>query len=489
MKDSFPFEQQRKQYELYASKLENRYPLCATCTYRVSVQLKRCEDDASLIKRRGTASSGGDWVNKLKLAEKMKWSQTFRRFIKAFFFWPDFLFQLSLVFKCILKTQTSFNDDHFYFIASVSDFKIWLPKTFEFSSLFHVLTIVLFLFQFNGIALSRSNSLEIIPQLFLVASRIITGNFLFRFDKNPVDLNVALTCAAVGLALVFRTGSRNAPIYRRLKQKSIVIYDSLTDTHTNSTNDNLFTRSNNIETLSARAPDRKSRVINAKNGFATYSQDHYKFHSFANMVGDEQSKPIMPWPEKPLPGRLNSPRLSPTFNFDENINNFSNSASAAKSLSVKLRPTKLGSFEDPLELEPMFSSFSLSDEPKRTNSTRTASEKAISEPRVNNNNSGVKKRIEMQIDPSVLGNILLTLVLVIIRVYLIRQTSLISVILAITFGLRGFVWPRLPLKAQLTSLAVALGRLIWLGAVLNGKIEQEFEYFALALDLILIILR
>ena len=34
----------RHNYELYARKVESRYPLCATCAYRVSMQLNECQE-------------------------------------------------------------------------------------------------------------------------------------------------------------------------------------------------------------------------------------------------------------------------------------------------------------------------------------------------------------------------------------------------------------------------------------------------------------
>ena len=106
------------QYSLYSKKLESRYPLCATCSYRVSVHLKKCEDEAMIQERRGinvVSGSGGDWKNKIKLAQRMKWKQFKRKIEKIFFFWPDFFFQLILTVTCILGSQVSIitntNDD------------------------------------------------------------------------------------------------------------------------------------------------------------------------------------------------------------------------------------------------------------------------------------------------------------------------------------------------------------------------------------------
>ena len=487
---SFLSDNHRKQYDLYARKLEQRYPLCATCTYRVSVQLKRCEDDAGLMERRRTASSGSDWLYKLKLADKMKWNHARRRFIKEIFFWPDFIFQLILIFKLIKKSFNKHNYLNDYFMIDIisfndSDLKIWLPRNFDFSSIFHVLSISFFLIQFNGIAinLNRRNPLEIIPQLFLSISRTFIGNFLFRFERSPIDFNTTLTITTVGLAIIWKTGSRNALTQISLRSK--LRDDSGKGNTFLSSKSDPFQQESLLKysvTSSVKSCANSSHIFNRKmrseseevdkNGFASYSENHHKYHSFANIVPDGKSKSIMPWPEKPLPGRLCSPA---GFNFDENQVMKTCSKSVQQ---FKMRPTKLGNIDDPLELEPMFNSFSLSDEPRNRRSSRImlSNEK--------------EKELESSLkDNSVVKDSTTKFVSINTTVFGMQQTSLIAVILALTFGLRGFVWPRVSLKFQLISLLGAIGRLIWLASILNGTFEAKFGYLALTLDLILIILR
>lgn len=473
----------RKQYEMYSNKLESRYPLCATCSYRVSVQLKRCEEEAGLEERRHTALSGGDWQNKLKLAEKMKRNQFKRKVIKGIFFWPDFLFQLFLTVKCVLKDFKTIESGKSYLFYD--HLKIWFPsKAFDdFGNFYFVICSLLFFVQFNGISLNRRSPFELVPQLFLLISRLYLGNFLYQ--KQPeIDLNLILTLAAVGLAVVFKTKSRNALKTNRITFKTQARPEEI-----------IFSKSSPFKENSSQRQERNyqsDKVV----GFAAYSENHHRFHSFANQVAPDAAKPIMPWAEKPLPGKLTDARC---FNFNENL--LSNSNNNSK--DYKIRPTKLVS-DDPLELEPMFSTFSLSDEPK------VIRRSAI---RSNPNNSNITNTKDVFMQPftpptqsfnqlkesiinsfpklsiGIVYNSLLTLFLIAFRLTLMQQTSLISIILALTFGLRGFIWPRLSLKVQLVTLTMAVARLAWLGAELNGKIEQGFSYFALTLDLILIILR
>ena len=473
----------RKQYELYANKLESRYPLCATCSYRVSMQLKKCEGEAGLEERRHTALSGGDWKNKLKLAEKMKWKQFKRKIIKGIFFWPDFLFQLFLTGKCVVK-DTKFIETEVNFNVT-NDLKIWLPsKHFDFGSFYFVICSCLFFIQFNGIALNRRSPFELIPQISLLILRLFIGNFLFKSQRSATfnELNMILAMTAIGLAIVFKTKSRN----------TLIRYQNKKVTFTNRPDEIFYSKSPTSNENQVNQTVNKN--VSDKNGFASYNQNYYKYHSFANQVSD---KPIMPWSEKPLPGKLTDARV---FNYNENLltNNNNNN-------NYKMRPSKLVS-DDPLELEPMFSSFSLSDEPKtiRRSAVRTSVKFDKPENKINAIKSKLfdVQKVEnlspfVSVPPELISNLsigiiyncLLTLIISTFRVVLMQQTSLISIILALTFGLRGFVWPRLSLKTQIATLTVAVARLAWLGAELNGKVEQRFGYFALALDLILIILR
>ena len=476
----------RKQYELYANKLESRYPLCATCSYRVSVQLKRCEEEASLEERRHTALNGGDWKNKLKLAEKMKWKQFKRKLVKGIFFWPDFLFQLFLTVKCVLKDfkflETEINYDVY------GDLKIWLPsKHFnDFGSFYFLICSLLLFIQFNGIALNRRSPFELVPQLFLLISRLLLGNFLYH-KQQEIELNLVLTLAAVGLAVIFKTKSRNTLKTNRVTFRNQIRPDEM-----------IFSKSplkSSVTQCNYQSSD--------KLGFAVYSENHHRFHSFANQVAPDVAKPIMPWAEKPLPGKLSDARV---FNFNENL--LSNNSNNNSGSVYNMRPSKLIS-DDPLELEPMFSSFSLSDEPKMTrrSAIRTNMNSKPSLTTTNsNNNTNITKNVSIapesiikqseplfrsmpEISIGVVYNCLLTLILATFRITLMQQTSLISIILALTFGLRGFIWPRLSLKVQLVTLTVAVMRLAWLGVKLNGQIEQRLGHVALILDLILIILR
>lgn len=467
----------RKQYELYANKLESRYPLCATCSYRVSVQLKRCEEEAGLEERRHTALKGGDWKNKLKLAEKMKWKQLKRKLVKGIFFWPDFLFQLFLIIKCVLKDFKLVENEISYGVYG--DLKLWLPsKNFnDFGAFYFVICSILFFIQFNGIALNRRSPFELVPQLFLLISRLFLGNFLYQ-KQEETELNLVLTMAAVGLAVIFKTKSRNT-----FKTNCVTIKDQILP------DEMIFSKS----PLKTKVTQRNYQSDKA--GFAVYSGNHFRFHSFANQVAADVAKPIMPWAEKPLPGKLTESHL---FNFNENLlsnrgNNNSNNSVNDGSV-YKMRPSKLIS-DDPLELEPMFSSFSLSDEPPKTTTRRSVIRSNTNTINNTKNASIVPQTIikpshpEPKISIGVVYNCLLTLILVAFRVNLMEQPSLISIILALTFGLRGFIWPRLSLKVQLTTLTVAVTRLAWLGVELHEKIEQRLGYVALIIDLILIILR
>lgn len=522
----------RKQYEDYVIKLEKRYPLCATCSFRVQVQLKKCDEEASLSERRKTAQSGEDWQNKLNLAQRMKWKHARRKIVKGIFFWPDFLFQLVLTFKCVMKSQMIEKDGDFnnfikFDFIDGKDLKIWAPNNLNFSSNFLLLLLILFSIQFHGIALSSTTSSSssfsrILPQLFLLISRCFVGNFLFRCDKSVLDLNSVLTLTAIGLAVIFKTGSKNAFI-----SSSGIVRRPFT----NEINTIILSKQqpqSQPDALDSRSIFKRSTVnsISISNkrerGFAAYSDNHHAFHSFANQVPENVTKPIMPWPDKPLPSQAFNSQNDPFRKFNENMSNYSTAASTFNNVnnSLKIKPTRLDVC-DSLELEPMFSSFSLSDEPEITrnnhpprsrrvilpvNNIKSPSVPSGSSSNVSNfmpsSNNNVSRFItgksaNFVINQEILKigyNCLLTVMLSICRLSLPSSSSpLVTIILALAFGLRGFIWPRLILKHQLFTLAVAVGRLGWLAAEINGKIQSVpggvIGYLALALDLILIILR
>ena len=520
----------RRQYEDYAAKLDRRYPLCATCTYRVQVQLKKCDENAALSERRHTAQSGEDWQNKLKLAQKMKWTHMKRRFVNGIFFWPDFLFQLLLTLKCVMKSQTEEHKftSHIHVVEfdfnSDKNMKIWLPNTLSLPSFFFVFVFLLFSIQFHGIA-TRTGSfalesfINICPQVFLLISRSFIGNFLYRCDKSVLDFNSILTLTAVGLAIIFKTGSKNASINRNIFRRSEVnkfILNSqpqqqgasepidsalIFSTKTNRSNSRVF-----------------SPFLSDKKGFVAYSDNHHTFHSFANQVPENVPKPIMPWPDKPLPSKAFTNQNEPFRKFNENLNNNFNVNNNNNNLMM--RPTKLDVC-DPLELEPMFSSFSLRDEPTETKPVRTRRVNPVAMSTGNSQNTQnagntnsmsltstafavtndnnpmlLFKKISNREILMIGYNCLLTTLLAICRISLFKSSSsLVTIILALTFGLRGFIWPRLTLKIQLLTLIVAVGRLAWLGAEIHGKLPMNsfnliiIGYLALSLDLILIILR
>lgn len=523
----------RRQYEDYAAKLDKRYPLCATCTYRVQVQLKKCDEDAALSERRHTAQSGEDWQNKLKLAQKMKWTHMKRKIIKGIFFWPDFLFQLLLTLKCVMKSQTKehqftshVNVIEFGFISD-KNMKIWLPNTLNLPSFFFVFVFLLFSIQFHGIATGTGSFAfesftKICPQLFLLISRCFIGNFLYRCDKSVLDLNSILTLTAVGLAIIFKTGSRNALINRNIFRRSEVnkFISNSQSQGLNEPIDSALIFSTKTNRSNSRA---FSPFLSDKKGFAAYSDNHHTFHSFANQVPENVPKPIMPWPDKPLPSNAFTNQNEPFRKFNENLNN--NFNGNGNNSNVTMRPTKLDVC-DPLELEPMFSSFSLRDEPTETKPVRTRRVNTVSNKQsavsVENTKSvGLAstastaststastatavtsvtptllfKKISNQEILRIGYNCLLTTLLAICRISLLNSpSSLVTIILALTFGLRGFIWPRLTFKIQLFTLIVAVGRLAWLGAEIHGKLPMNsfnliIGYLALSLDLILIILR
>lgn len=498
-----------KQYELYAAKLESRYPLCATCSFRVAAQLKRCEEEAGLEERRKTASSGGGWQNKLKLAQEMRKIQIFRRVIKGIFYWPDFLFQLGLIVMSVFRMHNDSQINCKYSFNLWSEkFKFWLPfNEINFSSCFFVLSSVLFLLQFNGIAVNRRGILALIPQITLFALRGFIGNYLFRNSvlNDQIDLNFILSIAAVGQAIIVKVGSKNSIIplaNRKVFSVNSVNYSNFNDSA--NMNVAIFSKS--------PAQNRNSDPINSskKKGFAAYSDRHHQYYSFANQ-GENQK--IMPWPEEPLPGKLNSALKDENRNFD--MKNFFNQANNTcnQDSNIHFKPTRLAC-EDSLELEPMFSSFSLSDDlpkvtrrskvipPRETskNSSFGSNKSEGSNELYNRDFNGdllkdsqqYRKMISL-FDAEMLKiayNSLLTALLAVFRFSLQTQASLITIVLALTFGLRGFLWPRLQLKFQLIALICAVGRLLWLAAELQGKIVSgRFGHLAMAIDLILIILR
>lgn len=498
---SFDINASRSQYEDYSQKLDKRYPLCATCSFKVQVQLKKCEEEASLNGRRQTARSGEDWQNKLKLAQKMKWTHFKRKVLKEIFFWPDFTFQLLLIFKCILKSQIEEEEEEnsqniqiysFNFVDG-KDLKIWAPNKFTFSSSFFIFPLILFCIQFHGIAFVKPSSFsKIFPQLFLIISRFFIGNFLYRCDKSVLDFNSVLVLAAVGLAIIYKTGSKNVPFnsFKPVKTDKFILNKELRikDSPEPAGTKMIFSRSD-------------------KRGFASYSDTQHAFHSFANQVPENVPKPIMPWPDRPLPSKAFNNQNDMFLKFNENLNIMNN---AVNYNNFKMRPTKLDVY-DPLELEPMFSSFSLSDEPEKSNPTKppvsrrrvinptvTATLIETKKANINGTNPAMSPRFWPVINQDLFNifyNCLLTLALSIFRISLLNSSlSLVTIILALTFGLRGFIWPRLSLRTQLLVLFVAIGRLAWLGAEINEKIPfisngLVFKYLALSLDLILIILR
>ena len=511
----------RKKYDDYAVKLEKRYPLCATCSFRVQVQLKKCEDEASLSERRQTAQSGEDWQNKLKLAQKMKWKHTRRKFIKGVFFWPDFLFQLLLTFKCVMKAQIAEGGSElgkyafkFVFIEE-KDLKIWAPNTVNFPSFFFGFLLILFSIQIYGIAFGKFSSIsplyKISPQIFLLISRCFIGNFLYRCDRSVLDLSSVLTLSAVGLAIIFKTGSKNAFVSDGIGFVRRGLNNEI-DTIIFSKNQPPQTQPKDVlnSKLSFSKATTRANALNDKKGFAAYSDNHHAFYSFANQVAENVTKPIMPWPDKPLPSKNFNNQSDPFRKFNENMSSFNN---VGYNGNVGMKPTKLDVY-DPLELEPMFSSFSLSDEPVEKLKTPNSNPRRRVIAPTNNANATIKpvstsnpfiasntgkfKLISFKIDHDMLKigyNSVLTAVLSLCRISLLNSSSsLVTIILALTFGLRGFIWPRLSLKIQLLTLFVAVGRLAWLTAEINGKIPVFMSrglmgYLALSLDLILIILR
>jgi hypothetical protein len=490
--DSDPRFDHSKQYSMYSNKIESRYPLCATCSYRVSVQLKKCAEAASLQERRQNGSRiGGDWRNKLQLAQKMRWKHTKRKIAKKMFFWPDFLFQVYLIAMCVFKRFDSCESSRTMTIFASSDWNLifWLPDNnslFKFSSFFFITCLVLFLIQFNGIALNRRGVSSLAPQMLLLILRAFIGNCLYRSEETrPIGLNLAVIFSSIGLALIYTIGSKNCePNRTNFKQ-----IPSISDEFKTSPQE--F----NAE-FTSPMNDKKNKPSNS-NGFAAYSESQHRFHSFAN----QGEKSVMPWPDKPLPGRLSTP---PVFTFDENAFNRGNESSEFKGI----KSTRLVS-DDPFELEPMFSSFSLGDpvpnqrRSKIVQSTPLSPHISKRESIVKNDQSNLLSKPKQNTSSSVnvnyynhivglFYNCLLTSFLVVGRLILMSQTPLIAVILAGSFGLRGFLWPRLSFKFQLAALSISLSRLAWLAAELSGcfsRITPSLTYLALTLDLILIVLR
>lgn len=237
----------------------------------------------------------------------MRMVQIKRKLFRGIFFWPDFLFQLVLTMACIFKLQTddqSFIDSKCMNINVKNlNLSVWLPETqnLTVSSFYFVICFAMFFIQFNGVAYNGRGFFELIPQFYLLASRVLLGNFLYRTSSCGIDLNLALTLTSISLAVIFKIGSRNS--LKGKKSQQFLKASNLIFSKSPVRFPNINSKGHNNNIL---IPATDKSVF--KNGFASYSENQHKYHSFANQVPPGDDKPIMPWSDRPLPGKLNSPQ-------------------------------------------------------------------------------------------------------------------------------------------------------------------------------------
>lgn len=467
------FEGTSKQQALYAKRVEEKYPLCATCNYRVAQKLQQSQEQALHYQRQNALKSptGADWRSKLKLAQNMRWLQMQRKLLRASFFIPELLFQLYLIVKVISgSSQESLFPSFSIKLAQDQELYFWLPESGSFSSLFFAFAFALLAWQVIGAGWNARGVSAVMTQVIAFAFRSVVANYLFLPASSGVSKYTAAVLAAMGLALVFKTGSRNGQ-FRSSKCSNLQVIRSQSLDSPTITRSSLLTAVDSPSSYTASP---------TPNGFAKYSGQEFQYHSFSNQVSGD----IKPYPIKPRPGHLKLDPPKP---------DFTNLASAAASSStgVKMRPARLP-LSDSLELEPMFSSFSLNDREnnKENQQVRSKIEPAVPSFKPETSTRTVEKpTFNYKLVFHVAYNVAITATLLTCRFLVHGRLPLISVVLAAAFGLRGFVWSRLSMRLQVSLICLAIARLVLLTVELNSDSLTLPAAPLLVLDELLILLR
>ncbi len=442
-------------------RIEAKYPLCATCSYRVSQKLAQSQEEALNSQRQQAFSStqGRDWKSKIKLAEQMKGKQLQRKLLKGTFFVPEFLFQCGLIFAIFKGPFEAISSQCFMLNFSLAEGKqisFWLPQAEHFSaggSCFFVVCSVLLLWQVLGAGWNGRGGSSLIIQVLSFFLRSIVANFLFNAEFSGVSKLTAAVLASTGLAIVVRTGSSNGHVRAQRAHKLEVIRSKTLEKSLPSAN---FESSSLLGSLPA----------GSIGGFARFSSEEHKYHSFANQVSGE----VKPWPVKPKPGNFKILPKTPDF--------ASLAASNLNGSSFRMRPSRLV-VNDPLEVESLFSSFSLSDSPTVRKQEPHKNE-AIS-------NSSPLQSSRFWFFAY---NVALSLALIVCRVLVGTHLSMVSVVLAANFGLRGFIWPRLSITQQALIMTLSLLRLLHLTFELSHPVNFRIPVLIqLLFDVILILAR
>lgn len=473
------FEGNTKQYAEHAKRIEAKYPLCATCSYRVSQRLAQCQEEVLHYQRLHALSSsqGNDRKSKIKLAQQMQWQQKRRKLIKYTFFVPEFLFQcvlIALIFKGPFSECDSRTLSLSFSLAEGKKISLWLPRAESLTSpsaCFFGFSASLSLWQILGASWNGRGLSSVIIQILAFSLRALVANFLFNHDASGLTRSMAAVFASAGLAIVVRTGTKNGQMRAQVASKLETIHSHKSFEKPNSPSSALESSSLLSSLGSADSP--------STGGFARFATEEHKYHSFANQVSGE----VKPWPVRPKPGNFKVQPKTPDFS--------SLASSGLNNSGVRLRPSRL-MVEDPLEVESLFSSFSLSDSPttnittKRNGKTPSPTEPAIKSPRPLNTIATTEPPVKFWF---IFYNCVLSVALIACRGLVDTHNSLISVVLAATFGLRGFVWPRLSTLQQAAAMTLALLRLLHLALELNNRGPAMPSPIQLVFDVFLILIR
>lgn len=467
------FEGTIKQQANYAKRVEEKYPLCATCNYRVAQKLQQCHDQALHYQRQNALKSpmGADWRSKVKLAQNMRWLQMQRKLLRATFLIPELLFQLYLIAQVIIgSANDSITPSFSIKLANDKELFFWFPQYLSLSSSFFALAFVLLAWQVVGAGWNGRGVSSVLTQIVAFALRCVVANFLFMSSSSGVSQYAAAVLAAMGLALIVKTGTRNGQFRSRKANNLEVIRSQSLDSP-------LINRSSLLTSVDSPSSFAASPT---SNGFAKYSGQEFQYHSFGNQVAGD----IKPYPIKPRPGNLKLESPKPDFT------NLS-SKSSNSNTGVKMRPARLPLSES-LELEPMFSSFSLNDRDnnKENQLTRAKAEPGIVAGKPSSiARAGQKQAFNFKFLLHIAYNVAITGTLLTCRLLVHGRLPLISVVLAAAFGLRGFVWSRMSMRLQISLICLALSRLVLLTVELNFESPSLPALPLLVLDVLLILLR
>lgn len=467
------FEGTSKQQASYAKRVEEKYPLCATCNYRVAQKLQQCQDQALHYQRQNAlkSSTGADWRSKLKLAQNMRWLQMQRKVLRSTFLVPELLFQLYLIAQVIIGPSDAAITPSFSIkLANDKELFFWFPQRPSLSSSFFAITFVLLAWQVVGAGWNGRGASAVLTQIVAFALRSVVANFLFMSSSSGVSQYTAAVLAAMGLALVVKTGTRNGQFRSRKTNNLEVIRSQSLDSP-------LINRSSLLTSVDSPS---SFAACPTPNGFAKYSGQEFQYHSFGNQVTGD----IKPYPIKPRPGNLKLEPPKPDFAI-------LSTRSSNSTAGVKMRPACLP-FSDSLELEPMFSSFSLNDRDsnKENQALRTKVEPASSTVKPSTiTRTEQKHAFNYKLILHITYNVAITGTLLTCRLLVHGRLPLISVVLAAAFGLRGFVWSRLPMRLQISLICLAISRLVLLTVELNSDSVTLPILPLLILDELLILLR